>query len=54
MLVIYLLFSIPLPLRCIHLQRTRITRLFAGDKFFLFFTGECVGYTHIAVNEFAL
>ena len=53
MLVSYLLFSIPL--RWIHLQRTRITRLFAGEKFFFFYLyGRMRRLYAYAVNEFAL
>ena len=52
MLVSYLLFSIPL--RWIHLQRTRITRLFADEIFFFYLYGRMRRLYAYAVNEFAL
>ena len=50
MLVIYLFLSIPL--RWIHLQHTRITRLFAREKFC--FNGQMRWLYAYAVNEFVL
>ena len=51
MLLIYFLF-LSIPLRWIHLQPTRITRLFSRDKFC--FNGQMRLLYAYAVNEFAL